>query len=111
VTDDIPAPPRHLSESSAALWKAIVEPFDLKEQHLVQLRLGLEAVDRCDQARRILAKDGLVITGQRGSLMRHPMVDVEIQSRTAALRAFHQLGLDSYIDPGNPNRDKKGRFS
>jgi P27 family predicted phage terminase small subunit len=111
TADRFPSPPAHLSQRTKKLWRAIVSRFVLQPEHLEMLRLGMEAVDRTDQARRILAKDGLVVTGTRGAIQRHPMVDVEIQSRTAALRYFRELGLTEYVDDDSKQpRTPKGRF-
>jgi phage terminase small subunit len=107
---DLPKAPIHLSLASKRLWRAIVDRYDLRPEHLAQLRLALEAVDRCDQARAVLKKDGLMIAGARGGKQRHPAVDVEIASRTAALRAFRQLGLDQYVADERQARDSRGRY-
>jgi P27 family predicted phage terminase small subunit len=104
-------PPEYLTARSKALWRRIVGRFELEAQHLELLRLGLEAVDRTDQARRRLARDGLTILGPRGTLQKHPLVDVEIASRTAAIRVFRELGLSEYLTDGPPARDGKGRFA
>ncbi len=103
-------PPAHLSPASKALWKSIVARFELQPEHLELLRLGLEAIDRTDQARQILAEDGLVITGSRGAPQRHPMIDVEMASRSAALRYFRELGLSQYVDDPKQPRDGRGRW-
>jgi P27 family predicted phage terminase small subunit len=110
MTTTEPRPPTHLSDRTKKLWRTIAAKFDLAPEHLEMLRLGLEALDRCDQARRQLAKDGLVVVGARGAPQRHPLVDVEIQSRTAALRIFRELGLTAYLDDGPPDRDGRGKF-
>ena len=107
---ELPRPPAHLSDRARRLWKAVSAKFDLQPEHLELLRLGLEALDRCDQSRRRLAKDGLVVLGARGAMQRHPLVDVEIQSRLAAVRIFRELGLTAYLDDAPPDRDGRGRF-
>lgn len=107
----LPTPPAHLSGSSKALWRDVVDRFELQPEHLRLLTLGLEAIDRTDEARRILAKDGLMIVGARGAPMRHPLVDVEMQSRTAALRYFRELGLTQYLEPAEARRNLKGKYT
>jgi hypothetical protein len=89
----------------------VVERFALEPEHLTLLRLGLEAVDRTEQARAILAEDGLTVEGARGAIQRHPLIDVEIQSRTAALRYFRELGLAQYLEPGDQPRDGRGKYA
>jgi P27 family predicted phage terminase small subunit len=110
MTETLPPPPEHLSEPQRALWVSIVERYALQPEHLAQLQLGLEALDRVAQAREAIERDGLTVTGARGSVTPHPALMVERDSRTAALRALKQLNLDLYGDD-SPPRDPKGRFA
>jgi len=50
--------------------------FRLEPTEVEILRLALEALDRCDEARRILAKDALVSTGWYGQKLAHPAVAI-----------------------------------
>lgn len=107
----LPAAPSHLTARSKALWRDIVTRFALEPQHLAALRLTLEAVDRCDEARAVLKRDGIVTAGARGTLVAHPAVAIERDARIAVLRGLRQLGLDEFADPTQQGRDGRGRFS
>jgi P27 family predicted phage terminase small subunit len=86
-------PPSHLSKHSRALWRTITTNFTLEATETELLRLGLEALDRCEQARVLLAEDGIVTRGRYGQPVAHPALAVERDSRLAAARLFKQLAL------------------
>lgn len=102
--------PKHLSAASAALWESILDRYELEDQHVALLQLALESLDRAEQARIILAAEGIVLTGARGGAVAHPAVGIERDSRIAALRGFRELGLSEYGDDVKQARDGKGRF-
>lgn len=97
----VPKPPAHLSRASKGAWRKIAEEYSLAEEPaaLAVLRLALEAVDRCEQARLAMAEDGPVIEDRFGQPKPSPWVAIERDSRIAAARLFRELSLD----PGDPN--------
>lgn len=86
-------PPRHLSDRSRYLWQQTANSFTLKATEYELLRLALEALDRAEQARVMLAEDGLTSRGRYCQVLAHPMIAVERDSRLAAARLLKQLGL------------------
>ena len=88
--------PRHLSKQTAKLYRRLVTDYRLDDEaHALEvLRLACEAIDRCDEAREAIAKDGPFIEDRFGQLRCHPGVQVERDSRLAALRALRELSLD-----------------
>jgi P27 family predicted phage terminase small subunit len=86
-------PPKHLSDHCREQWQQLTGAFVLEPTELELLRLGLEALDRCEQARQILARDGIVSTNRYGAKVAHPCVAIERDSRIAAARIFRDLSL------------------
>lgn len=95
--------PKHLSRSSKALYRATVLDYGLSgEAHALEvLRLACEALDRCEEARQAVAKQGAVILDRFGTPKAHPAVGIERDARIAAMRAFRELSLDGNAGPGD----------
>jgi len=81
------------------LYRRLVAEYGLaSEPHALEtLRLALEALDRCEQARIALATEGVVYVDRFGSPKSRPEVAIERDSRTAAMRAFRELSLDGEL--------------
>jgi P27 family predicted phage terminase small subunit len=92
AADPVPA---HLSERSKALWREVEKSFVLEANELELLRLACEALDRCEEAREVLARDGLFTTNRANRPVAHPGVAVERDSRLAAVRVLRELGLEN----------------
>jgi phage terminase small subunit len=88
--------PRHLSSRSKRLYRELVRDYALdREPHALEtLKLACEALDRCEQARQVLAAEGAFVSNRFGERRVHPAVAVERDSRLAALRALRELSLD-----------------
>lgn len=89
-----PQAPAHLSPERADSWTTIVRQYDLDPPALELLRLALEALDRCEQARLELERHGLFTTDRYGGRKASPAVAVERDSRIAAARIFRELDLE-----------------
>jgi phage terminase small subunit len=72
ASNALPAAPKHLSDESRTLWCEIVQTFVLEGYQLRTLRLACEAYDLAQQARELLAKEGLTITDRYGVIKPHP---------------------------------------
>jgi P27 family predicted phage terminase small subunit len=94
--------PSHLSERSQALWAEIERSFVLEAHERELVRLALEAIDRCEEAREALAREGAYQRNRYGSLTAHPAVAVERDSRIAAVRIFRELGLENAPELAGP---------
>ena len=95
-----PKAPGHLTAPSRALWDAITANYVLEGQHLEILRVGLEARDRAEQARMILAEFGPVTVDRFGTPRKHPAVSIEEQARLAYVRCLRELDLEGEPHPG-----------
>lgn len=94
-TENLPKPPKHLSPEARAWWAAVVGRFELAETDLHILRLAGEALDRAEQARRVLQQKGLTyVDPKRGPRMR-PEVVIQRDASALFARLVAQLGLDA----------------
>jgi P27 family predicted phage terminase small subunit len=94
--------PEHLSERSQGLWNELHRSFLLEATEAELLRLGLEALDRTEEARAVLAEEGTFTTNRYGNRVTHPAVSVERDSRLAAVRIFRELGLENATEISAP---------
>lgn len=86
--------PKHLSRDSRRLWADVTGAFVLEPHHLAILRVALEALDRAQQARAILAAEGLTFVDKHGSPRAHPAASIERDNRMSFERLLRSLGLD-----------------
>jgi len=91
-------PPSGLSRRSSALWKAVVEEFELSPAELELLRSALIALDRADEAAKVIKKEGVTAPDRYGSPKVHPAVDVEARSRALYGRFVAQLGIKATVE-------------
>lgn len=87
-------PPRHLSDESRAWFALVTRDFDLESHHLKLLQAACESWDRAQQARQLLATEGVTFTDRHGHIRPHPAVNIERDSRALFARLVRELGLD-----------------
>lgn len=86
--------PAHLEAKGAALWRYVLGDFDLEQHHREILLLACEALDRCEQARAVIAEQGMTYDDRFGQPRARPEVAIERDSRIAVSRLIRELGLD-----------------
>lgn len=101
----IPVPPDHLTERAQKLWADTVDAFSLASHQLELLRRLCEASDRADEARELLAADGLTVVDRYGQVKPHPAVNIERDARLAEARLIRELALE----PGEPETPRPPR--
>lgn len=92
-----PAPeaPSHLSERSRELWREIVPRRAKSPERLTMLTVALEALDRLDQCRALLADEPLVSQDDDSKMPHaHPALRLEREARQTFTRLWIALGLD-----------------
>ncbi len=85
--------PEHLSKEAHELWRWALYEYQLNRDELHLLLMACEAMDRCIQARKRLAKQGLTYTDRFGQPKSRPEIAIERDSRLAFARLVKQLGL------------------
>lgn len=93
VLDPIPAPP-HLSPTAAAVWAAATASKVRTTERLALLRLACESLDRADQARDLIDREGVCVKTGTNMTRAHPALKVERDSRATAAKLLRQLGVD-----------------
>jgi P27 family predicted phage terminase small subunit len=101
---DGPAPPKHLATATKKWWKAVVADYELEQHHVRLLTLAAEAWDRAQQAREILAEEGVTFVDRFDAPKAHPAVAIERDARIAFARLIRELDLD-----GEPLPDPRPR--
>lgn len=100
-----PRPPRHLRPATKEWWSAVVENYELEDHHLRLLTLAAEAFDRGQEARAVLAAEGLTFTDARFKTPKvRPEVSIERDSRLAFARLLRELRLDEPAPDARPPR-------
>src|SRR5262249_27983252 len=93
-------PPEHLSGKSKALWRAVVFR-EVSPGRLQLICTALEALDRAEEARLLIAKTGLITkTGTTGVVHASPLLKIERENRGLFARIWGELHLswDPLID-------------
>lgn len=82
------------------------EQVELEEHHLKLLRAALEAWDRAQEARQVIATEGIVVDGGRYGKRAHPAIAIEKDARIAFARLMRELDLDAepLPEPRPPRR-------
>ncbi|MDE2456678.1 MAG: P27 family phage terminase small subunit [Burkholderiales bacterium] len=87
-------PPRHLSAEARQLWQRLQAEYGIDDSAgLALLRAAAEAFDRSQQARALIAQEGLMLPDRFGAPKPHPAVAIERDSRTQLLAALRALKL------------------
>ena len=87
--------PKYLMPSTTAWYESVCAEFELQDHHLHLLRLAAEALDRAEQARVIIEREGIIIMDRFEQPRTHPAVAIERDSRIAYARLLRELDLDT----------------
>jgi P27 family predicted phage terminase small subunit len=99
-----PKPPAHLGPDGRRLWRNVLREYRMDEGHSLELlRLACEAIDRAEQARVVIAAEGMTIEGRFGAKT-HPAVQIERDSAIRASRLLRELGLLDVPEARPPSR-------
>jgi phage terminase small subunit len=87
--------PAGLAPDTAKWFRAVVRDYMLEEHHLRLLTLACRAWDRAEQARMVVAEEGLTVRDRYGCAKAHPAVAIERDCRTQFARLVRELDLDT----------------
>ncbi|WP_260683803.1 hypothetical protein [Rhizobium laguerreae] len=102
--------PDHLRPETRKWARGILADFDLESHHFRQLIKTCEAFDRSEEAREILAKDGLTVVDRYGTPKAHSCAGIERDSRTAFFRGLRELALDGVDGPDAPRSPRTADY-
>lgn len=95
-----PGPPDHLSERARELWRQVIHGARSPGRQAL-LQTALEALDRADEAREVISREGLTTTTKTtGAVHIHPLLKVERENRALFARLWKEngFGWDHEID-------------
>lgn len=85
--------PKDLTPTTAKWWRSVVTQFDFRSAgELATLTEAARSLDRINECREVINRDGLFIEGARG-LVSHPATRLELQHRAIMLQACRTLGI------------------
>lgn len=94
LAKNTPEPPDYLRPETCEWFRSVVADYELQSHHVRLLTLAAESWDRCQQAREILAKEGITIAGREGGVRPHPCIAIERDAKISFARLIAQLNLD-----------------
>lgn len=94
MTDTTTKPPRHLKAATRRWYAGVVADYALDPHHVKLLILACEALDRYQEARQVLADQGMTYEDRFGAPKPRPEVAIERDSRLGFARLLRELGLD-----------------
>ena len=89
--------PAGLNKHAKAAWRALVT--DLAAEGLLNpvdaalIELCASALGRAREARALIDRDGMVVSGAKGSPIKHPALIVEYQESAEARKLLEVLGI------------------
>jgi hypothetical protein len=103
-----PAPPRGLSRRSRDFWRAVDAEFVLAPPDFELLRGICTTMDRLDEVRSAISRDGVTVPGSKGQIRPHPLLAEERGLNVTLARLLRELDLDADPDP-SPRPPALGR--
>ena len=92
-------PPHHLTDEAKRFWASVSGFFQLEPHEAKLLQSACEVWDRLQEARQLIAAEGMVQVDRFDQRKPHPAVGIERDCRAAFASALKQLGLDGRLMP------------
>ncbi len=96
--------PKYLKKATKDWFNSVINDYELEPHHIRLLTLAAEAWDRCEDARKVIAKLGMTYQDRFGCPKPRPEVAIEAECRIAFARLVRELNLDIEAPkpPGRP---------
>jgi phage terminase small subunit len=91
--------PATLAAPTRRWFESVAETFILESHHLRLLELAGRSWDRAEEARQILAREGLTTTDKYGQAKPHPAIGIERDSQLRFSRLLREMALDTTPPP------------
>jgi hypothetical protein len=91
---DPPSPPKYLDAPEREAWNIIVREHDFNRAGHLLLENALRSLGRARKCREIIDRDGALLTRRDGLPKRHPLLNVEVQSRKLVHAIFKVLRIN-----------------
>jgi phage terminase small subunit len=98
-----PAAPPGLEGPGRKLWKDVLADYELSPAEMSVLEVACRALDRMRAAEKVLAAEGLTVSGRWGP-QPHPLILVARDAGTQLRAAIKQLKVELDADDGRINR-------
>jgi P27 family predicted phage terminase small subunit len=105
-----PTPTACLSDGMKTFYRQIGRKYRLSEHHRRLLLCACQAHSRMEQAQAVVEAEGLTTTDRHGQARPHPAIQIEMQSRTAFMRAVRELGLQDEAPADSRPPILRGRY-
>lgn len=100
--------PKHLSKQ-AQLWvKSVLSDYELEDSAYNLLVLAAETLDRANEARAIIDKEGLTCSNRYGEIRTRPEVTIERDCKDLYRRLLRELNLSETPEDSRPPNLKYG---
>lgn len=87
--------PGHLKAPAKRLWAQMMADYEIEEAAgMALLQTACEAFQRCDDARKIIRREGAVIVDRFDQPKPHPAVAIERDARGQLISALRALKLE-----------------
>jgi P27 family predicted phage terminase small subunit len=95
--------PTSLAKSGRKFWESTMSTYGIEDaHHLALLTNACRCLDRAEEARLAIAKDGITIKNRFDEIREHPACNTERQSMSIFRQTVRELGLD--IEPASAAR-------
>jgi P27 family predicted phage terminase small subunit len=86
--------PMHLTKKTKEWFNKMLAEYELEEHHLKILVAAAESLDRIDEARETVEKEGAYFQDRFDQPKAHPALSVEKDNKVLFARLIRELNLD-----------------